>query len=136
MDEGLDRRLVEMAQVRRRLASFLPEDVGLGVDEPEGVDDDFAFDRLDGIDDNRDRSRGQLLKRLLRVDVDAREPTAKSGMRMVPANYRFRSTANAIRGEKVNRENGTTNRPVCFNISIIFVWKTGSTASTDTPVPL
>lgn len=29
-----------------------------------------------------------------------------------------------------------TNRPVCLNISIIFVWNTGSTASTLTPVPL
>jgi len=29
-----------------------------------------------------------------------------------------------------------TYRPVCRSMSIIFIWKTGSTASTLTPVPL
>ena len=29
-----------------------------------------------------------------------------------------------------------SSRPVCLSISSIFVWNTGSTASTETPVPL
>ena len=29
-----------------------------------------------------------------------------------------------------------THRPVCLSMSSIFVWNTGSTASTETPVPL
>lgn len=37
------------------------------------------------------------------------------------------------RGDRVIR---LTHRPVCFSMSSIFVWNTGSTASTDTPVPL
>lgn len=31
---------------------------------------------------------------------------------------------------------GAAHRPVCLSMSSILVWKTGSTASTETPVPL
>jgi hypothetical protein len=52
----------------------------LRVDEAEGVDDDLALDRLDGVDDDGDGARCELLKRLLRVDVDRRQPAAEAGM--------------------------------------------------------
>jgi hypothetical protein len=53
---------------------------GLRVDEAEGVDDDLALDRLDGVDDDGDGAGGELLERLLRVDVDRRQPAAEPGM--------------------------------------------------------
>lgn len=44
MDEGLDRGLVEMSQVRCGLTRLLTEHEGLWVDETEGVNDDLALD--------------------------------------------------------------------------------------------
>jgi hypothetical protein len=70
VDQSLDRGLVEMAKVRRRLAGFLTHHESLGIDESESVDDDFALDGLDGVDDDGDGAWGQLLEGLLRVDVD------------------------------------------------------------------
>jgi hypothetical protein len=43
---------------------------GLRVDEAEGIDDDFALDGLDGVDDDGDGAGSELLERLLGVDVD------------------------------------------------------------------
>lgn len=60
-----------MTDIGRRLARFLSHDDGIGIDESKGIDDDFAWDRLDWIDDNCNCSRLQLLKRLLCIDVDA-----------------------------------------------------------------
>jgi hypothetical protein len=61
----------------------------LRVYEAEGVDNDFAFYGLDGVDDDSDGAGCQLLKGLLCVDVDGGEPAAKAGMRVVPAYYGF-----------------------------------------------
>jgi hypothetical protein len=87
----------------------------LRVDQPEGVDDDLAFDGLDRVDDDGDGARVELLKglrgvsqehgvnwmcsrgrqtvrevrrqatHLLRVAVNRRQPAAEAGMRVVPA---------------------------------------------------
>lgn len=70
VDESLDGRLVEMSQVGGTLTRFLAEHERLWVDEPESIDDDLAFDRLDGIDNDGDGSGCKLLKRLLGVDID------------------------------------------------------------------
>jgi hypothetical protein len=52
----------------------------LWVDESESINDDFAFDRLDGVNDNSDGSWGQLFKGLLGIDIDRRKPAAKTRM--------------------------------------------------------
>ena len=80
MDEGLNGRFVEVAQVGGGLARLLPEHEGLWVDEAEGIDDDFAFDGLDGVDDNGDGARRELFEGLLSVDIDRREPAAEARM--------------------------------------------------------
>lgn len=70
MDESLDGGLVEVTQVRCRLAGLLAVDQGLRVDEAEGVDHDLALDGLDGVDDNGDGAGVELLERLLCVDIN------------------------------------------------------------------
>ena len=59
-----------MTEIGGALSGFLSEHEGLGVYEAEGIDDDFSFDGLDGIDDDGDGAGGELLKGLLGVDVD------------------------------------------------------------------
>ena len=78
-----------MAQVGGGLAGFLAEHEGLWIDEAEGVDDDFAFDGLDGVDDDGDGAGGELLEGLLGVDVDGGEPATEAGVGVVPTNDCF-----------------------------------------------
>lgn len=91
MDKGLNGRLVEVTDVGCGLARFLAKHERLRVDEAEGIDDDLALDRLDRVDDDGDGARGELLKRLLRVDIDTGQPAAESGMRVIPADDSLRS---------------------------------------------
>jgi hypothetical protein len=63
----------------------------LWVDESESIDDDLALDGLDGIDDDGNSTRVELLERLLRIDIDGRQPAAETGMRVVPADNGFGS---------------------------------------------
>ena len=74
-----------MSQVRCALARLLAEHERLWVDEAEGINDDLALDGLDGVDDNSDGSGCQLFEGLLGIDIYGREPAAKSGMRVIPA---------------------------------------------------
>lgn len=62
VDEGLDRGLVEVAQVGCRLARLLAVDQGLWVDEAEGVDHDLALDGLDWVNHNGDGAGVELLE--------------------------------------------------------------------------
>lgn len=91
VDKSLNGGLVEMAQVRGCLPGLLAHDDGLGLDKTESIDDDLTLDGLDGIDDDGDGTGRQLLERLLSVDIDGREPAAKTGVRVIPANNGFRS---------------------------------------------
>lgn len=91
VDKSLDGGLVEMTQVGCRLAGLLAVDQGLWVDEAEGINDNLALDGLDGVDNNGDGAGVELLEGLLCVDIDGRQPAAKTGMGMVPAYYGFRS---------------------------------------------
>ena len=50
--ECLDGRLVDMSDVGRRLAGFLPGNDSLGLNQAECVDNNFAFHRLDRVNDN------------------------------------------------------------------------------------
>jgi hypothetical protein len=61
------------------------------LDESEGIDDDLAFDGLDGIDNDSDSARRELFKGLLGVDIDGGEPAAETRVRVVPADDGFRS---------------------------------------------
>ena len=74
-----------MTYVGWGLAGLVAHHEGLRVYEAEGVDDDFALDGLDGVDDDGDGAGGELLEGLLGVDVDGGEPAAETGMRVVPA---------------------------------------------------
>ena len=96
VDERLDRRFVEVAKVGGGLAGFLAHHKGLWVDEPEGVDDDFALDGLDRVDDDGDGAARQGFEGLLGVDVDGGEPAAEAGMGVVPADYGFGSFCQKI----------------------------------------
>jgi len=89
MDEGLNGGFVEVAEVGGGLPRFLAEHQELRGDEPKCVDDDFAFDGLDGVDDDCDGARGELLEGLLCVDVYAGEPAAEAGVGVVPADDNF-----------------------------------------------
>lgn len=80
---------------------------------------------------------------LLGVDIDAREPASEARVRVIPSDDHLWS---ALQLDRVSKGRGARNetmkgggaahRPVCLSMSSIFVWKTGSTASTETPVPL
>lgn len=80
VDEGLDRGLVEVADIGGGLAGFVAHHERLWVDEAEGIDDDFALDGLDGVNHDGNGARCELLKGLLGVDVDGRQPAAEAGM--------------------------------------------------------
>mmetsp|Transcript_31889 Transcript_31889/g.93710 ORF Transcript_31889/g.93710 Transcript_31889/m.93710 type:complete len:331 (+) Transcript_31889:2125-3117(+) len=87
VDEGLDRRLVQMADVAGRLAGLLAEHHELRIDEAEAVDDDLALDGLDGIDDEGDGAGIQGLEAGLGVDVGRAQPAAEAGMGVVPTHH-------------------------------------------------
>jgi hypothetical protein len=80
VDKGLNGRLVEVTEVRSCLARFVAHHERLRVDQSEGVDNDFALDRLYGVHDDGDGAGGQLFERLLGVDIDGRQPAAETWM--------------------------------------------------------
>jgi hypothetical protein len=89
MDQRLDRRLVDVSDVRGRLARLGARGDGVRLDEAEGVDDDLALDGLDGVDDDSDGARVEGLEGLLGVDVDGGEPATEAGVGVVPADDAF-----------------------------------------------
>ncbi|KAL8865861.1 MAG: hypothetical protein Q9174_006652, partial [Haloplaca sp. 1 TL-2023] len=62
MYQGLNRRFVEMTKIRGGLTGFLAHHEGLGVYETEGIDDDFSFDGLNGVDNDGDGAGGELFE--------------------------------------------------------------------------
>lgn len=80
-----------MPQVGCSLTRLLSKHEKLWADETEGVNDDLSLDGLDGINDNCDGSRGQLLEGLLCVDIDGGQPAAEAGMGVIPADNGLRS---------------------------------------------
>ena len=70
VDECLNRRLIQVTQVRGTLTRFLSEHKGLWVDEAKCIDNDFALYGLYGIDYDRDCARGELFEGLLCVDIN------------------------------------------------------------------
>eukprot|EP01139_Manchomonas_bermudensis_P014509 Amastigsp_a508550_293.p2 type:complete len:190 gc:universal Amastigsp_a508550_293:602-33(-) len=80
-----------MPHVRGRLPRLATDHRHVRGDRAERIDDDLALDRLERVDDDGHRALVELLERLLCVDVHAREPAAKAGMRVVPAHNHFRA---------------------------------------------
>ena len=66
VNESLNGRFVDMADIGGRLTSFATGNHGLGLDEPEGIDDNFALDRLDGVNNHGYRAWVERLKGLRR----------------------------------------------------------------------
>lgn len=62
VDEGLNRRLIQMTQVGCCLPGLLAHDDGLGLNESEGINDDLALDGLNGVNDNSDSTRCKLFE--------------------------------------------------------------------------
>jgi hypothetical protein len=85
VDECLDGGLIQVSKVRGTLTWLLAEHEGMWVDEAEGINDDFTLDGLDGVNNDGDGARGELLEGLLGIDIDGREPAAKAWMGVVPA---------------------------------------------------
>lgn len=54
VDESLYRRFVNVTNVGCSLARFATSNDCLWVDKTEGVDDDFSFNGLNGVDDDCD----------------------------------------------------------------------------------
>lgn len=64
VDQRLYTRLVQVSQITRRLTRLLPRHHVLRVDAPESVNDDFAADGLDGVDDYCHCAGVELFERL------------------------------------------------------------------------
>jgi hypothetical protein len=65
VNEGLDGWLVQVTDVASCLTRLLASHKGLRIDRPESVNDHFASDGLDRVDDDGDSSWVELLKGLL-----------------------------------------------------------------------
>mmetsp|Transcript_51009 Transcript_51009/g.119886 ORF Transcript_51009/g.119886 Transcript_51009/m.119886 type:complete len:328 (+) Transcript_51009:455-1438(+) len=85
VDQRLNRGLVQVADVRGRLARLLPKHDKLRVDRSERVDHDLPLHRLDRVNHHGHCALVESLEALLRVDVHARQPAAKARVRVVPA---------------------------------------------------
>jgi hypothetical protein len=110
VDQSLDTGLVQVSDVARCLSRLLTGEKRIGVYGSESVDDDLSSNGLNGVNDHGHSSwvkRFERLKwscnqlqipaksthtHLLRVDVDAGEPAAETGMRVVPSDNHLRST--------------------------------------------
>lgn len=112
----------------------------------------LSFNTLNRINHHCNSSLWQGLKALLCVDVHARQPAAKTRVTVVPTHHHLRSieqhrwnmrkdnyrqwprlSIDIIWLQYSASDNCTVYLPVCFSISNILAWNTGSTASTLTP---
>lgn len=72
MDQGVNGRFVEVSNIGRRLSGLSSCHCSGRLNQAEGINDDFALDGLDGIDDDCYCSRSELFECLLCVDIDIR----------------------------------------------------------------
>lgn len=114
-----------------------------------GPNPHLSLDTLNGIDHHRDSALRQRLEALLRVDVHAWQPAAEARVTVVPSHHHLRSgdkQRDFVKDSVQTTSNKTVKQqkcfkrflqrfylPVCFSMSNILAWKTGSTASTLTP---
>ena len=59
MDQGLDAGFVDVSDVGCCLAGLLTGEDRMWINEPESIDDNLSFDRLNGVDHDRDRTGGE-----------------------------------------------------------------------------
>ena len=90
-------RLLQMAQIRSGLTRLMSKHHRVRVDQTKRINDNLAFHTLNGIDHDGYCPLGQRLKTLLSVDVHARQPAAKTRMRMVPADHHLWTSVAEIR---------------------------------------
>lgn len=83
---GHSTRFLKMSNMRSRLSGFSLSHHSLLIDRPKGVNDNSALDWLYGVNDDCHCSRVEHLLWLLSLDIGAREPGAKTWMRVVPPN--------------------------------------------------
>ena len=76
--------LRDMTNVAGGLTRLLAHHHCLWVDGPEGVDHNFTFDRLDGVNDYSDSARVQLFLGFLGLNIGAGEPAAETWMGVIP----------------------------------------------------
>ena len=77
---------MEVANVGGGLSGLLAHEEELRVDEAEGVDDHLALDRLNRVDHDGHAPRVELLKALLGLNINPRQPAPESRVRVVPPN--------------------------------------------------
>ena len=92
---GRNRGLHQVAEVAGHLAGLAGRGQrtridGHLIDGAEGLEHDFPFHRLDGVDNDGHRAGVEGLEGLLGVDIDGRQPTAEAWMRVVPKRGRDR----------------------------------------------
>lgn len=91
VDEALDARFVQVSDIGSRLSRLLSQYDGVGVNQPESINNDLSRHGLNGVDDDGHSTRLKLLEALLCVDVDAGQPAAETRMRMIPSHHHFGS---------------------------------------------
>ena len=69
-----------MAKIGSCLTRLVAHHESLRIYQPECINDDLALYRLDGINNNSDGTRCELLEGLLSVDIDGGQPAAETRM--------------------------------------------------------
>lgn len=133
-----------MADVGGGLPRLETHHDALGVDRAERINHDLALDGLDGIDHDGDGAGVELLEGL-RCVSEVREwerrtccvftSTEESQQPKPGCEWYQPTTISGLNNRQSSLIVERTDRPVCLSMSSILVWNTGSTASTDTPVP-
>jgi hypothetical protein len=99
-------RVALCTEVGSGLAGGLSHHHKLRVDGAEAVNDDLALDTLNRVDHHCHRALVQRLKTLLCVNIDAGQPAAEAGVRVVPAHHHLRPVGLLQHLEHVGLEHG------------------------------
>mmetsp|Transcript_10239 Transcript_10239/g.21461 ORF Transcript_10239/g.21461 Transcript_10239/m.21461 type:complete len:286 (+) Transcript_10239:190-1047(+) len=84
MNQCLNRRFMQMPNIRGSLPRLLPQHHQLGINQPKTIDDHLPLDRLNRIHHQRHRPGIQSLKRTLRIDIRRTQPAAEPGVGVIP----------------------------------------------------
>lgn len=91
VDERVNCGLVEVSDVRCRLSRLSSCHCSGRLDQAESINDDFALDGLDGVDDDGYCSRSEFFKCLLCIDIDVGKPASETRVRVIPSDDDFGS---------------------------------------------
>jgi len=131
MYQGLNGWFLKVTKIGSCLSWFLSEHNHLGIDCSESVDNDLSLHWLNWI------WIIECITYILVYILPMTTATALSERASKDCWVLISTPDNQQPNPGWEWYHPTTisGRPVCFNMSNIFAWKTGSTASTDTPVP-